>query len=283
MKKVIAKVLTIGVIFSLFMTACQESDTTEGAEIASFDLESEAALETSFEEVDLISDAGLQTLDESSTGRFMRDRILECAEVTKDTVEQVITIDFGDGCECPNGVVKKGKIIIEYDGRMHEVGSFRKVTLEDFYIDSLHVEGVRTLTNVTEETNADNSWSFNATIVGGKITLPDGSFATREADHARTVFLFEDWTESYATLDGSATGVLFNGNEYEISILETLIFKRGCRDGRIVQPVDGIKQIIVGDRTAVIDYGEGDCDNLVRVDVNGNSFNRILRPRGRRF
>lgn len=282
MKKIIIKALTVGAIFSLFLSACQ-NDEEGNPDISSFDLESEAAIESTYEEVDLLSDAAMETLDETETGRLTRDEILDCAEVTHDKENQVITIDFGDGCEGPHGVVKSGMIIIEYDGRMKEIGSFRKISFKDFYVDDIHVEGVRKVTNVTDENNAENSISFEIILEGGKLTFPDETFATRDARHLRTLFFNLDRRENYATVDGSASGVNLKGNEYEINILETLIFKRGCRDGRIVIPVAGVKEIIVGERSAIIDYGDGSCDNETRVTADGETVTRIIRPRGRRI
>ncbi len=282
MKKVLVKALTVGVLFSLFLSACQ-NDEEGSADISSFDIEAEAAFEATIEEVDLLSDAGMETLDEETGARVTRDELLDCAEVTKDTVNQIITIDFGDGCEGPHGVVKSGKIIIEYDGRMKKSGSYRIVTFEDFYVDSIHVEGTRTVTNVTTEENAQNSISFETELEGGKITFPDGKFATREANHLRTLYWHEDRRDNYATLDGSANGVNLNGDNYEVNILETLIFKRGCRDGRIIIPVAGVKQIIVGDRSAIIDYGDGECDRRTQITTDeGDVVTRFIRPRGRR-
>ncbi len=281
MKKVFIKALTVGVLFSLFLSACQ-NDEEGNPDIASFDIESEAAFESTIEEIDLLSEAGMETLDEETGARVTRDELLDCAEVTKDTVNQIITIDFGDGCEGPHGVVKSGKIIIEYDGRMKKSGSFRIVTFEDFYVDSIHVEGVRKVTNVTNEENAENSLSFETVLEGGKITFPDGTFATREASHLRTLYWHLDRRENYATVDGSASGVNLNGVDYEVNILETLIFKRGCRAGRILIPVAGVKQIIVGDRSAIIDYGDGECDRSTQITTDeGETVTRVIRPRGR--
>ncbi len=273
--------MTVGVLFSLFLSACQNEDEGASPDISSFDVESEAALESTFEEVDLLADAGMETLDETVTGRFTRDAILDCADVTKDTVNQIITIDFGDGCEGPNGVIKSGMIIIAYDGRMKQVGSFREITFEDFYVDGIHVEGVRKVTNVTDSENAENSISFEIILEGGKITFPDETFATREVSHLRTLFFHSDRRENYATLDGSASGVNLKGNDYEINIIETLIFKRGCRDGRIVIPVQGVKEITVGERNAIIDYGDGTCDNEASITSEGETVIRTIRPRGR--
>lgn len=279
MKKVFIKALTVGVLFSLFLSACQ-NDNESNPDITSFDIESEAAFEATFEEVDLVSEAGMETLNEIPGARITRDEIIECAEVTKDTVNQVITIDFGDGCEGPHGVIKSGKIIIEYEGRMKNPGSFRQVTFEDFFVDSVQVEGVRKVTNITESSSTDNSRSFEIVLTGGKITFPSGAFATRDASYVRTSYFHEDRRDNYATLDGAASGANLAGNEYQITILETLIFKRGCRVGRVIIPVDGIKEIVVGDRMALIDYGDGDCDNRTQVTTEGATLTRVIRPRG---
>ncbi|MBV6645887.1 MAG: hypothetical protein KI790_10580 [Cyclobacteriaceae bacterium] len=272
--KRIAFIMTL--VLAAAFTACDQS----GDEIVSdaLDIDLEETIESSFEDIDVISDEGMDDL--AIDGRRRRFHVLDCAVIEHDTVEQVITIDYGDGCEGRNGRVRKGKIIIQYDGRRNEPGSYRIVTLEDFFIDSTQIEGTRTVTNISVDT--DDNPTFNIKLEGGKLTFADGTFATREADHTRTWFRFEEPEDDYSTLDGSASGVNREGLDYSAVITETITFKRSCRNGRVFVPVSGQKVYTVGDRESIINYGDGTCDNLVTITTDGVTEERALRLRGRR-
>ena len=88
--------------------------------------------------------------------------------------------------------------------------------------------------------------------------------------------------EDYATLDGSASGVNQEGSTYTIEITETLVFKRACQPGRVFFPVQGEKVITVGEEEVIVDYGDGECDNLVRWTKDGETEEKEIEVRRRR-
>lgn len=260
-------------IAALVFTACQEDmsvveSTSLDIESAAFSVSSESALETSYEDVASITDEGMERFfEEGSRLGHGFGRLLECAEVERDTTTNTITIDFGDGCEDHHGTLRSGKIIVQYSGAKREPGSYRKVTFDNFKLDSILVEGVRTMTNATDTTVSD-VYVFETKLEGGKLTFTDGSVATREAAHVRTLYKGESMDEDYATLSGGASGVLQDGTEYSSTILEDLVFSKSCRTH---VPVSGVKEMISGDNTVVMDFGDGACDNLVEVTTNGET------------
>lgn len=277
MKK-LSILFTLSVVILVSCTDDSEDVTSSGA--TSLDLTTEASIESSYEDVDVISEAGMAEL--SNSGRVMRDPLLECATVEKDTANNVITIDYGEGCEGPNGHVRSGKIIIEYSERRFVPGAFRTVTLENFHVDSIAVEGTRTITNTAE--SLDENPQFEVVLSGGRLTFPDGTFATREATHIRTWFRANNPLQDSASLTGEARGVLRDGTTYSIVIIEDLVFERTCRTNGVVVPVAGVKQITYGDDQVItIDYGDGTCDNLAEVTQDGETQIVNISPRGRRF
>lgn len=263
----------------MIFSSCSDEDENLSPDlITELDADSEAALESNYEDVDLIVEAGVAFADAS--GRVERDTVLECAEVTHDQENQVITIDYGDGCEIRGGRIVKGKIIIEYNDRKLVPGAFRIVTLEDFYIDEVQIEGKRTLTNISE--SIDDDLTFNILLEGGKLSFPDGTTATRDADHTKTWIRANNPLNDEFHVEGGASGSNRRDVRYEVEILEKLVFKRACRANRVFIPVSGIKQITFGDNVAVINYGDGDCDNEVTITLNGETFTRTVEPRGHR-
>lgn len=271
-------------------TACQEDATTEEQVLnevyTTIGLDSETSIESTFDDVDVIVDAGMEHepgFDSNRHGKRphhdRRDRVLDCAVVEKDTVNQTITIDYGDGCTGPNGVTRKGKILVAYSGRHFEIGSYRIVTFEDFFVDSLQIEGTRTVTNTSASDTTEVV--FETSLVGGKVTFSDGTFATREAEHVRTWYRGANPDEDYATLTGSASGVNREGVDYTSGIINELVFKRSCREERVVIPVSGVLEMTAGENTATVDFGDGTCDNDVAITVNGETTTKTIEPKGR--
>lgn len=277
---IMKKLLFITAIaFATFLTSCSKDEEVGTSDILEeMDAEADAALESNYEDIDLIAEAGVAFADES--GRVERDEILDCADVTHDPEAKVITIDYGDGCEIRGGRVLKGKIIIEYNERKLVPGAYRIITLANFYIDEVHVEGTRTLTNISESMEDDPTFSIE--LVGGKLSFPDGTTATRDAEHVKTWIRASNPLNDEWHVDGGANGSNRRDVRYEIEILETLIFKRSCRASRVFIPVAGIKQVTFGDNVAVIDYGDGECDNEVTITLNGETFTKTIEPRGER-
>ncbi|MEQ9302521.1 MAG: hypothetical protein RJQ14_01295, partial [Marinoscillum sp.] len=180
-----------------------------------------------------------------------------------------------------HGTLRSGIIRIAYNELRNVPGAYRILTFENFFVDSIGVEGTRTLTNTSEE--ADSlSRAFEVTLEDGKLTFPDETTITRDATHERTSYITEDRTDAYSTLTGEASGTLRDESDYSVTIIEELVFKIGCRADRIVIPVSGVKEIIAGDNQIIIDYGDGTCDNLVDITVNGETTTREIEPRGRK-
>ena len=197
--------------------------------------------------------------------------LADCVVVTHDTEAKTITMDFGDGCEGPHGNIRKGKMIIEYNDRKYVPGAYRITTFEDFYFNDIKVEGTRTKTNTT---STDNEIEFTVKLEGGKLDFGDGVFATREAEWVRTWFV----GQGQVTRSGTAEGTTIDGIPYSITVdVNTpLVFKRGCGNGL---PVSGIKEMAVGNREASIDYGDGTCDRVVTITMNGETVTREINPR----
>ncbi len=277
--KRVAFLMTAVIAFALI--SCEDSGITE-SEIVELDFSSEVTMESAEEDVTTITDAAdeMFQLSFGRTENGVRDEILDCAIVDRDTVNKVITIDFGDGCEGRRGRVRSGKIIVTYEGNRRTVGSFRSVTFENFFVDSTQVEGTRTKT-VTAVDAENLSITVDITLTGGKLTFGDGTFATREAQKTR-VWEFDASGDHVTTVSGSASGVNRDGLDYSMDITEDIVFQRSCWRAGVFVPVSGVKMFTVGESTATIDYGDGECDNLATKTQDGVSEEIELSVRGRR-
>src|SRR5688572_24224084 len=71
------------------------------------------------------------------------------AEPNDTTFPKTVTIDYGDGCICRDGKLRKGKVILYFSAPPRKSGSVLKITLQDFYVNRAHIEGVKTITNLS--------------------------------------------------------------------------------------------------------------------------------------
>ena len=260
-------VFGLGITALIFSVSCT-SEVEPTAGIDDFTVEADLIAQADFEEIDDIASNMMIIAEGGIGGRvtgFDDDRC-NCAVVTHDHENHVITIDFGDGCFGPNGVFRSGKIIINYSGYRFVPGSYWIITFEEYYVNRRHIEGVRTVTNISESLAANPK--FHVVLEGGKVTWPDNTFATREVDRVRVWFRAANplLDEYHILAESIAYGTTRKEVNYTCLVLEDLIYKRVCRDsvrGRI--PVAGVKEVVFGDRKYIIDFGDGECDNLVTI------------------
>lgn len=238
---------------------------------------SEAEIDALYEDVDDMTTTGLASTENSGgkTAEEEDDRFCEGSfNFSGDKSSGVITVDFGDGCVDRYGNTRKGKIIIEYTGGRLMPGSVVHTTLENYSINDISVEGMRTLTNIADST--DDYPTFHITLQGGKVIWPDETFATREVDRVRVWVNAPNPFNDEQHVTGTASGKTREEVAYNMEIIDTLVYKRSCRiSRRALLPVQGIKVIKTETdstaQTITIDYGEGGCDRAVDITTEGRS------------
>lgn len=272
MNRMKAKLLGLGLAATaMILVSCGDesedgfSNFTELGSVVSS--EDDAVAEAAFEDIDNITEAGVAFANAS--GRVERDELMACAEVTHDEENMTITIDYGNGCTDPRGRFRSGMILISYTDHRYVPGASRTVTFDNFVIDSVMIEGVRTITNVSGD--SVGAIVFNVILEGGQLTFPDGTFATRESNFTRTWLRGSDPLEDQGYREGSSSGVNREGDTYSVTIIERIIFKRDCSRRKFFIPVAGVKEVVKGETVAIVDYGDGTCDNLYTVTVNGET------------
>jgi hypothetical protein len=143
------------------------------------------------------------------------------------------------------------------------------MTPENYTINDIKLEGIRTSTNIQGSTN--DAPKFRVVLENGKAFFPDGSFAERESDITWQWIRATNPTDDYLMIDqvSTASGNTRGGRSYAVSLVEGLKYKRFCGIA-----VDGIKKYVIdGEKEIVIDYGDGTCDKNVVITVNGVTRN----------
>ncbi len=288
--------VTYVTVFGLLtLSACE--DRLDFTEADSENVEDEAATDSYFEDTDdmatlAVSAEGGSLNGSRSNGRMgvrPNDKRFDCATVTFEFADDnsveiphgYITIDFGDGCTDPRGNERKGIIRVEFKGRRFIPGSTIITTLVGYEINGVKLEGVRTVSNISGST--EENPKFNITLVGGKATWTSTSGelmeATREVNRTREWVRASNPANDQWIVTGTAAGVNRNGRVYEMDITKPMVYKRECAlSDRVFIAVEGTKELIVDGKKITIDYGDGTCDRLVTITINGES--KEVRVRG---
>ncbi len=201
-----------------------------------------------------------------------------CAVVTIDTSNSIrtITIDFGTTpCKCDNwdGKYREGKIIASWTGLYRDSATVITFTTENYFAGydptALNkFEYLKTVTNMGHNANGNLHYAVN--VITAIVTLPDGKTITWTSQRDRewiagesTLLAFDD----QYSITGAASGTDRNGNPFTVTITNALIVKLFCP--WISQ---GTLDITHGNLpTAILDYGNGECDNEANITINGNT------------
>lgn len=188
------------------------------------------------------------------------------ATSTTEMPKGVLTIDFGtSGCTDLKGNVRTGKLIFTYNGKRFMPGSTVITTTQEYTINGVKLEGTRTLTNLQNSTS--DAPRFNVLLQNGKATYPNEVVATREADITWQWYRAANPVDDHLEIEVSSTasGTTRGGRNYEMMLLERLIYKRHCGIA-----VSGVKQYTIdNEKEIAINFGDGTCDRSFVVTVNG--------------
>lgn len=218
--------------------------------------------------------------------KFKGDKYGECASVVEDEENNTKTVTFSEDCEGKRKQIRSGSIIISYSELKDEVGSFREVTYDNFYLNGVKIEGTRRTEILSLDENG--SRTMLTTVTDGKMIYEDGTFKTKNASMTRYIHV-ENEEKMYSTLSGNKSGVSTEGVEFSMEITTPIKFVYDCDDlgfkkrGKI--PVEGVKVTIDGEQTITTDFGDGTCDTLVEVTKDGEVETVDLKDlkRGDRF
>lgn len=201
---------------------------------------------------------------------------LSCASVTvtQGNFPKTMVIDFGAGCTSIDGVLRAGKINIVISDSVHHNGATAVMTFTNYFVENYKVEGTITWVN----TSTPNGISWTRDIADGKITAPGanyywlhvGSKTVQQTGGASTPYNLLD---DVYTITGNHTVTNPLGKSRTATITEALEKQVICHNvskGKV--KVEGPNHY------AIVDYGNGTCDNVATVSIDGNNPRTIILP-----
>jgi hypothetical protein len=196
-----------------------------------------------------------------------------CATVTVTPAQgfpKNITIDFGSGCSSVTGIVRSGIIHITISDSLRKSGSVAVMTFDNFYIGGFKKQGRVTWTNTKQDTT--NSWTRvcldTITSPAGKTWIHNGTHFVAQISGNNTP---KNIIDNVYLTTGSATVTNSNGVTRTATILSPLEKKVDCDN------IDSGTVKIQGPKHyAIIDYGDGTCDRLATISIDGGTPVTIL-------
>lgn len=292
----------IASLFLFTLSACQKENSIqdlspeeeETAVEASSESEAEAestgndVFEDALGASDEVGMSGTVMFGARLSGSSGIDSLPGCATITVTRLNapapfpvRIVTDFRTAGCLGRDGKTRYGKIITLYTGRLIEPGKSSTTTFDGYRVDSTSVQGIYRITN----TSSAGSRQFTVVVENGKKSWPSGNYIHWNSERVYTQV--EGLSTPYLPLDdvftvtGSTRGSVKRGdriNLWESKIIEPLRKKFTCRwiSKGVVRTVRSNASTTTP-WVAILNYGNGDCDNQATLKINGRTKTITLR------
>ena len=189
------------------------------------------------------------------------------------------TIDFGStGCTLPNGNVLKGKIIISFSNDFTSKSRTLSYRFVDFYHNGKLLQGNKSITYESKSTELlATEHPVMTFTVDMKITFDDGKVYSRTGTTVKETIEGNEtplnWEDNVFLVTGNSATSLANGDTITTVITTPLRYITSCK---LPFPVSGIVSITKNTSVGTLDFGDGKCDNLATLTIDGVTKDIIL-------
>lgn len=213
-----------------------------------------------------------------STSKDIKKIHTHCAEITVfsgDTIsyDDSLVIDYGDSyCQGINDYSHKGMIIAGFNGKYND--SLTQVTLffQKYSVQQVSLSGsmIVVCNGTSNGAPSDSIYTSNLAIsANGNNHSWNASYKIKSISGNDSGF--PDIGDDLYEITGSANGNDGSqGNKnYSVEIVIPLNYQLGCRNIK-----EGLSELSYSNNSIrAIDYGSGNCDNTIKVTVDGKDYN----------
>lgn len=273
--------ILLALTFLILFSCKKESQQTDPEIETTFKLsEDQAVSEAAADDVNALffeaaANAGL--IGWRTSQQSQANNSLSCATVSvtpQSGFPKTIVIDFGSGCTSGDGITRSGKINIVLSDSVHIPGTTAVMTFDNYHVQNFKVEGTITWTN----TSTPNGISWTREISNGKVTAPGGNYywlhvgmkTVVQTAGANTPLNFLD---DIYSVTGDHTVTNPAGASRSATVIEALEKKVICHNiskGKI--------KLQGPNHFAIVDYGDGTCDRVATISIDGQPPRTFLLP-----
>lgn len=271
-KHFIPRLVCAASVIILFGLSCKKE--TKKTEDASQSEQTATTVSTSANAYFILNNAfdvlfanGIPDEESERTGNIS-DRKYGCATVTASPsgltgFPKTVVVDFGSGCTL-RGYTGKGSVSFVLDKWIFIPGTTITPQFHNFSVNGYSIEGDYTITTIS-------ATEFKVEIIDGVVTSPDNN-----------VFHLKG-TQYYTQTKGAATPFVFGDDAYsitgDINTSSYLGEIKGTITSALIKDVScfninkgAIAFSDVNNITAVLDFGDGTCDNKATIKVGSFVF-----------
>lgn len=267
------KSIVVLMAFSLIGCNKDEENSKNSGKLTTEDVSVNVKMDAISNDISEIAEDQLNVQSTARTENY-HSVLPDCATVTTTVQGSTWTrvIDFGTtGCQYYNGAILRGQIIVSGSTNFDQSPYVWTYNFNNFYYNNILVEGTKTLSRSIQATNA---LSTPHPVVGIdldlNITLPNGNTYSRVGTRTREL------------IEGYDTPLVFLDNVYRITGNWTTTGANSSHTSTITTPlrieiacfyklVSGVITINRNNHTAVLDYGNGHCDNTATISIDGGT------------
>ncbi|MEP7144176.1 MAG: hypothetical protein ABI707_14935 [Ferruginibacter sp.] len=270
-------VIAIAVTSLIGFTACKKTDSTaqnDKDEIATtIELSTDQAISDNLTEDanDIFMNAATEKglTEERPLEPFQSTGVLGCAEVTVSTTAgfpKTIVIDFKTGCTDAHGITRKGKINIILSDFLRKKGSTAVLTFDGYYVNDFKKEGTITWTN--NSTASVKGWERK--VENGKITAPTGKYWMHSG--IKNVVQTAGYDTPLNLLDDAYSVTGNNSVTNSNNITRTSAILIALEKRTICENISkGSIELKGPKHSAIVDFGNGDCDKVATIAIDGGT------------
>jgi hypothetical protein len=257
-------------IFTVTFVSCDLEDANDDETSFEFSAENNARAA----QADNVVDGTLNIMEngyvEAEEGRNMNESLFpECVVITIQPNGNggTIVFDFGEGCLLNNGAFVTGQITLVYgpfDGGTRTIN----YTFNDYTYNNNAVSGGGQIFRQIANADGNPQSTTNEAIT---VAFPNTDVtATRNGMHT-TVWTegvgSGTWLDNVYHVTGDWDTVFTNGFERTGLVTEALVRRLSC-----AYVESGTLEVTQEGFTGIIDWGDGTCDNMATLEVNGQIY-----------
>ena len=282
-------------VAAITIAGCKKEGSTQSTAVSDEEAQTvsqeNAAADAEYDditEIGLSAGADLEAVAEANNGSIpdgriginidlfvdLRFKLGPCTTITVEPKDssfpKTVTIGFGDGCVCRDGKFRKGVVVLTFSAPVRKPGSVITISLNDYYVNRAHIEGTKTITNLS----ANGVFKYSVQVQGGKVTWPNGRGFSYESAKTVTRISGGDTRtvrDDVYSFEGRAQTSYNNGVTVTWNTESPLIKAVACN-----WVAQGVLKIQINNRVVYIDFGNGDCDNKATLKWNNRTVEITL-------
>jgi hypothetical protein len=290
---------------AITFTSCRKKQTTAAT---SADTEQSTATDNNLAENtsnDIVS-MGSQVCESGALSTFKTSEtevltLAPCATITPNASTKTYTVDFGTtGCVGTDGRTRTGKLIYNYSAtspttsiHYRNPGFNVSVTSSNYVVDGNQINIInKTIKNTTPNSiptgpnpGTNLTWAITANISIVKANAETVSWScsrTKELTNTSNTACYGgqtvaiDWTKAIVKLNGTASGTNAKGESFTATATNLVRDFNCAPDPNHIHRhpfISGTISYTPGSRPArLIDYGNGTCDLVGTITINGQTY-----------